>query len=84
MIDMQAQFDAIKASWVYGIVNAPENHIWSFLPKQYLNKFGSDFIVITFNKASMFPPINQIPEFYQQIVCAYNKSKIITPEDIIL
>ena len=85
MIDMQAQIDAIKASWVQRIVSAPENHKWSFLPKQYLNKFGSDFLVIktTFNKASMFPPIKQIPEFYQQIVCAYNKSKIITPEDFI-
>ena len=52
------------------------------MPKQYLNKSGSDFLVImtTFNKVSMFPPNNYIPEFYQQM-CGYNKSKIITPED---
>ena len=35
MIDIRAHFNAIKAAWVPRIVNAPHDHMWSLLPKQY-------------------------------------------------
>ncbi len=83
MIDVRSHINAIKASWVCRIVNAPENHLWAYLPKFYLSKFGHDFFIlkttVTHNVA--FPDINTIPGFYKDIIFAYNISKLMRIED---
>ena len=39
MIDINAHIKAMKAAWACRIANAPESHIWSYLPKFCLSKF---------------------------------------------
>ncbi len=79
MVDVRSQLSAIKASWVGRIISAPSEHLWSYLPKQYLSKFGDDYYILktTFDQKSMFPSLTVIPTFYQDMVIAYNKSKFI-------
>ena len=83
MIDVRSQFSAIKASWVGRIVNAPNDHLWAYLPKRYLSKFGENYLIVksTFTSLKMFPLLKRIPQFYQDIVLSYNKSKVIQYED---
>ncbi len=79
MIDVMSQFNALKASWVGRIISAPNEHLWSYLPKQYLSKFGEDYYILktTFDHKTLFPLLTKMPMFYQDIVIAYNKSKVI-------
>ena len=82
MIDVRSQFSAIKASWVGRIVNAPNDHLWAYLPKRYLSKFGENYLIVksTFTSLRMFPLLKRIPQFYQDIVLSYIKSKVIQYE----
>ena len=43
MIDLRSHISAIKAAWAARIVTAPANHVWSFLPKLYLSRYGEDW-----------------------------------------
>jgi len=83
MVDVRSHLNAIKASWVCRITNAPENHVWAYLPKLYLSKFGRDFYILktTVTHDTSFPYIHTIPEFYKNIIFAYNNSKIVRTED---
>ena len=64
-------------------MSTPDDHLWSFLPKFYFSKFGEDFLILktTFNDKSMITYLRTIPEFYQEVITCYNRSKIIEYED---
>ena len=83
MIDIRVHFNAIKAAWVPRIVNAPHDHMWSLLPKQYFSTFGNNYAIVksTFTSLKMFPLLKRIPQFYQDVVLSYNASKVIHHED---
>jgi len=75
-IDIQSNFDSLKASWVPRIINHP-NDTWSDIPQLYLNKYGKNMAILNFNftKPTAFPDITKIPMFYQEVVMAFHKSQ---------
>ena len=77
MVDIVSQFNAIKAAWVPRILNE-KNKKWTFLPFYYFNKFGSsnEILDMSFESIVSFPAIKQIPDFYQNMIVAFNGSKI--------
>jgi len=83
MVDIRSQFSAIKASWACRIMNAPDDHLWSYLPKWYISKFGSDFLILktSVTKNTAFDALKTMPEFYRQVVFSYNSSKVIDYAD---
>ena len=85
MLDLRSQICAIKAAWASRIMSAPDDHLWSFLLKFYLSKFGDDYLILktTFNDKSMITYLRTIPEFYQEVIrpTCYDRSKIIEYED---
>ena len=83
MLDLRSQICAIKAAWASRIMSAPDDHLWSFLPKFYFSNFGEDFLILktTFNDKSMITYLRTLPEFYQEVITCYNRSKIIEYED---
>ena len=46
MVDFRSQISAMKAAWAARIVTAPNNHLWAFLLKLYLSKYGEDFLIL--------------------------------------
>ena len=82
MLDLRTQIYAIKASWTSRIITAPRDHLWSYLPKLYFSKFGNDFYIVksTVTSKKMLPLLKTIPEFYQDVILSYNKSKIMSYE----
>ena len=83
MLDLRTQIYAIKASWTSRIITAPRDHLWSYLPEVYFSKFGNDFYIVksTVTSKKMLPLLKTIPEFYQDVILSYNKSKIMSYED---
>ena len=83
MINRWAHFNAIKAAWVPRIVNAPHDHMWSLLPKQYFFTFGNNYAIVksTFTSLKMFPLLKRISQFYQDVVLSYNASNVIHHDD---
>ena len=77
MIDLRSHISAIKAAWAARIVTAPANHVWSFLPKLHLSRYGEDFLILktTFTDILMISCLKSLPEFYQDVIIPYNKSK---------
>ena len=80
MLDLKTQIQAIKAVWAGRIVTAADDCLWSYLPKKYMLKLGNDYLILktTVSKTAMFPPLKQIPVFYQEVVMSYNRSKVMT------
>ena len=83
MIDLRSHICALKAAWTCRIINSPDTHIWSFIPKQFLLQFGEDYFIVksTITDIKMFTPLKNIPRFYQEVILSYNKSKIVRNED---
>ena len=73
----------MKAAWATRVVTAPNNHLWAFLPKLYLSKYGEDFLILktTATDKAMISSVKSLPEFYQDVIISYNKSKVINYED---
>ena len=82
MLDLQTQIYALKAAWTSRIITSPSDHLWSYLPKLYLSKFGNDYFIAksTVTSTKMFPCLKTIPKFYQEVILSYNKSKILSNE----
>ena len=82
MIDVESQFEAIKAAWVPRITNSG-NINWAILARHYLNAFGNDFFVLkmSFQDHKSFEDINQITNFYKEVITGFNKSKITLRAD---
>ena len=83
MVDFRSQICAMKAAWATRVVTAPNNHLWAFLPKLYLSKYGEDFLILktTATDKAMISCVKSLPEFYQDVIISYNKSKVINYED---
>ena len=83
MVDFKSQISAMKAAWEARIVTAPNNHLWAFLPKLYLSKYGEDFLILktTATDKAMISCVKSLSEFYQDVIISYNKSKVINYED---
>ena len=79
MMNVRAQFSALKATWACRIANVAEDHEWSYLPKLYLSKFGEDYFVLktTVTQNVAFSILNTIPQFYREVIFSYNESKIL-------
>ena len=83
MVDFRSQISAMKAAWTTRNVTAPNNHLWAFLPKLYLSKYGEDFLILktTATDKANISCVKSLPEFYQDVIISYNKSKVISYED---
>ena len=84
MINIESQFQAIKAAWVPRLISAqPLECAWTVLPSKYFSIFGTDNAILKMNEfnISNFPELSLLPAFYQEVVISYNKSKIITIPD---
>ena len=82
MVDIEAHFQAVKASWVERILKTEDN--WNFLAKAYLNRFGVNNICLSFNHVNMInmPCLNSVPKFYQEIIISHSTSyRIKTPDN---
>ena len=68
-------FHALKASWIPRIMR--EQEMWNHLSRYYLNKFGENAIILSFNftDKNQFPTIKNIPLFYQDAIIAYLMSR---------
>ena len=75
MLDLQTQIYALKAAWTSRIITSPSDHLWSYLPKLYLSKFGNNYFIAksTVTSTKMFPCLKTIPKFYQEVILSYNK-----------
>ena len=76
MVDIDCFFDAIKSAWVKRITDTDEDK-WSYLPKQFMMKLGPHYMALkmNFDNIQCFPQIKNIPEFYQQVLLGYNRTK---------
>ena len=75
MPDLESKICAIKASWVVRITESNEK--WAYLGKAYFNiNPNSTMLKLNFNQIDSFPILKKLPEFYQDIIVSFNKSKI--------
>ena len=74
--NLQAYFEAIKASWVPRILRQT-NQPWTCIPRYYLSYFGKNYAILNFNfiDKAHFKKLEQIPLFYQELVIGFNKAK---------
>ena len=81
MIDFESKVKAMKASWMPKIINGDSD--WSFFGNEYFNSIGVNqlFLHYNFTDAEHFPPIKNIPSFYQSVILAYNDIKTVTIPD---
>ncbi len=85
MIDIKSMFDGLKASWVNRCLKSKETDTWSVIPRKALNAIGSDSQILhcNFNNEKHVDFINRLPEFYQNVIMSYCKSKIVSESDFI-
>jgi len=76
LINIEAHFQALKASWVPRLLNHT-NDAWTCIPQYYLNLFGPNLMILNFNfdNPVLFPEISKLPLFYQEIIISFNKAK---------
>ena len=80
MLDIDKFLMSLKAVWVSRIVD--KNGKWSDVFKHKLNQLGLplDFIFKTnFKNVDSFPIIKVFPKFYQDVLLAFNNSKLNKP-----
>ena len=59
MVDIESQFEALKASWVVKLINSNES--WGFLGNIYLNLFENHNILrLNFTEKSHFPLLQKL------------------------
>ncbi len=79
MIDVEAHFQSLKASWSSKINDLSSNEQWLEIPHQKLNKLGNKLYILNINliDALKLPQLKSLPVFYQEIVYALSKSQSI-------
>ena len=80
MIDIDNFILSIKASWVEKLNYKPGK--WADFFKYYTTKIGLDTDYIwktSFRDPCNFPVMKHLPQFYQDIVVAFNKANPIQP-----
>ena len=72
MIDIESQFEALKASWVVKLINSNES--WVFLGNIYLNLLDNhNILILNFLEKRLFPLLQKLPPFYQDVITSFNK-----------
>ena len=75
MTDIELHFEAIKATWVKRYSNS-QNVEWSLLMEKHFCYFRKNILTyMNFDNADSFPLIKSIPQFYQDVILAFNRSK---------
>ena len=71
MLDIKSYFKMLKIKWVLRLKEATTEN-WTVLPKLFLNKFGSNFLIFNMNLGKQniktLKEINEIPAFYLEIL----------------
>ncbi len=73
------------AKWAYRVWdNGEQDSAWNFLAKKYLETFNVNCIQkFSFNDKKVFPQMNSLPEFYQEVITGLAKSNRKTfPKDM--
>ncbi len=76
MIDVPKFLQSLQIPWLKRILS-PGDQNWKFLPRLYLKSVGEDNIVLlmNFTNEKQFCQINNIPEFYRNMLINFNKGK---------
>ena len=80
MVDVEAQFSALKAAWVPRYLSDKEKSSpWCIFPEIYFSTFGTDNSILKMNfiDKKMLPLFN-IPPFYQEVIIGFNMTKNIS------
>lgn len=86
MLDINQQFQAIKAAWIPKIINSTDN--WAHIAKSTLELIGPTDVILKMNflNHKHFPRLKNIPLFYQQVLTSFNTAKYMhtweSPNDI--
>jgi exonuclease III len=77
MVDIQSHFEALKAAWKDRIISQPKSE-WNRIAYKYINQFGKNGVIFETDITEIkdLERINNIPIFYKQVICSYNKAKI--------
>ena len=75
MIDIESYFLSLKASWLYQMIHTEKR--WAYISKYYLTKLAPLEVILqmSFRDKHQMKCINQLFEFYQEIILGYCKSK---------
>lgn len=75
MIDIESYFLSLKASWLYRMIHTEKP--WAYISKYYFTKLAPLKVILqmSFQDKHQMKCINQLPEFYQEIILGYCKSK---------
>lgn len=75
MIDVESHFVALKSSWVAKILNSDAD--WAQCGQYFFQLFGKSFYILrcNFNQLRQMPQLKIIPQFYRDVIVAFNKSK---------
>ena len=82
MVDVDCFLDALKVAWIPRMLNGVGKWLDPF--RYYVNKMGitMDYILkMSVRNSNDFPIIDVLPEFYKDIVIAFNKAKKIKQFD---
>ena len=84
MIDIQSQFEALKAAWVPRIIKGETSQHWKELASKYVNRLGDNYYILrtSIDELKKCQVLNILPKIYQEIVVAFTKSKVVTVENI--
>lgn len=85
MLDVEALFSSVKASWVVRYLNASPDEVWPIVANKYFTLLGDKFLLFKLNcsDAKAFPILKQFPAFYREVYSSYNLSKCVTHEFVI-
>lgn len=76
MIDIDTHFSALQTTYVKRILYS-DSGSWTHLSKEYIHTFGKHITMsMNYINEAEFPLLNQIPEFYKQLILSWNKTKI--------
>ena len=80
MIDVESLFHSVKCSWAIRLLNAHEDELWPVIAKNVYDLKRKDFLLfrLSFTNCKKALFISNLPLFYQQILCAFNKAKCIS------
>ena len=84
MLDIDNFFLSLKAAWATRLMYGEGK--WSDVFKWYIGRTFMPFDYVwklSFRKIENFPLLKMLPTFYQQILLAFNKCKLIKPFDLL-
>ena len=84
MIDVDSFMLALKAAWVNRLQNSRGK--WADVFKMYVQKMSCSVEYLwkmSFRKIENFPLLTVLPQFYQDVLLAFNKCKYIKPFELL-